>query len=658
VDDVDVWKGRWATAPGEIVLNVLPSSGGPDDMFAEGMEIEVPGGETLTVVGYAYSLSETAGAWVSPEQMESLDPTAVQMLYRFTDHETNADIRIAMDSLAIELPPDALIASQSYLTVKESIAAGPGSYLVFLIVFGVLGLVVAVLIVANVVSGAVVSGFRHIGILKSLGFTPRQVVGVYLLMVSVPAVIATAVGTVLGHLAAQPMLSQAFQGAGLGNVTVSPWVDLGALVGMPAIVIVAALAPALRAHRLSAIEAISAGSATHTGRGLRVQRRLSGTRLPRSISLGLGLPFTRPGRSALTMAAVALGVMTATFATGLVATVTDLEAVTDRSDYVEAVVETGHAEVGRTETGLDYAEVQDLLGNLSGTSNVNAALSMPLSAVGITQGVDVRFLRGDHSAMGFQDQLVEGRWLEQPGEAVVTSQLMRQSGVEVGDSLTLQLDEKQVEVTVIGAIIGTGYGGAYADWGDLAALAPDFEELEDRIRYEVQLAPGTSADEYAAAVTAADPALHTVTDDDASSYTLAITSLATVLALMLATVAALGVFNTVVLNTLERRRVLGMLKSIGMTPRQVVAMMVASMSVLGTVGGLLGLGLGILAHRQVLPLAADAAQVDIPDSLLQVWTAPVLGALAFAGLLIAVLGALIPARAAARLTIAEVLHTE
>ena len=56
-------------------------------------------------------------------------------------------------------------------------------------VFGWLGLAVAVLIVANVVSGAVVAGFRHIGVLKALGFTPAQVMAVYLTMVSVPAIV-------------------------------------------------------------------------------------------------------------------------------------------------------------------------------------------------------------------------------------------------------------------------------------------------------------------------------------------------------------------------------------------------------------------------------------------------------------------------------------
>ena len=67
----------------------------------------------------------------------------------------------------------------------------------------------------------------------------------------------------------------------------------------------------------------------------------------------------------------------------------------------------------------------------------------------------------------------------------------------------------------------------------------------------------------------------------------------TLLTLVLGMVAALGVFNTVVLNARERRRDLGMLKSIGMTPRQVTVMMVTSMGALGVVGGLVGVPLGI-----------------------------------------------------------------
>jgi putative ABC transport system permease protein len=53
-----------------------------------------------------------------------------------------------------------------------------------------------VLIVANVVSGAVVAGTRRIGVLKSIGFSPGQVVASYVIQVAVSAL----AGCVLGVL--------------------------------------------------------------------------------------------------------------------------------------------------------------------------------------------------------------------------------------------------------------------------------------------------------------------------------------------------------------------------------------------------------------------------------------------------------------------------
>ncbi|MFD7507066.1 hypothetical protein [Streptomyces sp. NPDC059850] len=82
---------------------------------------------------------------------------------------------------------------------------------------------------------------------------------------------------------------------------------------------------------------------------------------------------------------------------------------------------------------------------------------------------------------------------------------------------------------------------------------------------------------------------------------------------------------------------------------------VTSVAGLGAVGGLVGIPLGIAAHRL---LVDHVGVVAFPESLKDVWHAPQLAALALAGVVIAVLGALIPARSAARLTIAKVLHNE
>jgi putative ABC transport system permease protein len=101
-----------------------------------------------------------------------------------------------------------------------------------------------------------------------------------------------------------------------------------------------------------------------------------------------------------------------------------------------------------------------------------------------------------------------------------------------------------------------------------------------------------------------------------------------------------------------------MLKSIGMTPRQVTTMMVTSMAVLGLVAGLIGIPAGVAALRVVVPLMGEAAQVTFPAGMLDVYPLWLLTVLALAGIGIAALGAFLPARSAARLTIAEVLHNE
>src|SRR5690348_9661963 len=326
VDRLNLWQGRWATAPGEIVLNQLPN--GASLVTGLGAHISLINGPTLTVVGFAFTVSRSADAWVAPAQMAALHPTSLQMLYRFTGGTVSRAV----------LPAKGLEGTQSYLALRDAATAEALGFVTFLVVFGILGLAVAVLIVANVVSGAVVAGFRHIGVLKALGFTPGQVVAVYLTMVSVPAAIGCVVGIVLGNLLAKPLLTDAFSNFGAGSVGVAPWVDVLTLIGLPAVVALSALVPALRAGRLSAARAISAGSAQHAGRGLRVQRWLSGTRLPRSVSLGLGLPFARPGRSALTLAAVILGVTSVTFAIGLADSLTTYQDAAERFSAVQVQV--------------------------------------------------------------------------------------------------------------------------------------------------------------------------------------------------------------------------------------------------------------------------------------------------------------------------------
>ncbi|MFC6930033.1 FtsX-like permease family protein [Actinomadura yumaensis] len=144
--------------------------------------------------------------------------------------------------------------------------------------------------------------------------------------------------------------------------------------------------------------------------------------------------------------------------------------------------------------------------------------------------------------------------------------------------------------------------------------------------------------------------------DDATIVVL--DSLAALLTLMLVGVAGLGVLNSVVLDTRERVRDLGVCKAIGMAPRQTVAMVLGSVAGIGAVGGLIGLPAGVALHHRVLPLMGRGAGTGLTPRMIGVYDAPGLVLLGLGGVAIAVLGALLPATWAAGVRTATALRTE
>ncbi|MFG2874472.1 FtsX-like permease family protein [Streptomyces sp. NPDC048337] len=650
VDRIELLEGRWATGPGDIVV-AWPVQGSPGPELL-GTTLENPGSPKLTVVGFATSMSKSASAWVTPEQLDALHPSAAQMLYRFTDASTGARVDAGLAGATAGLPRESVTGVQTFFTLKKAYSALADSYLPFITFFGILGLLVSVVIVGNVVSGAVVSGYRHIGVLKALGFTPNQVVAVYLTMLCVPAVAGSVLGTVAGNALAGPFLKVAFTGIETGRTTVGevgPWVSAVCLLGVPALVLLTALVPALRAHRQPASEAISAGSSPRTGRGLRVQRLLGSTRLPRPISLGLGQPFARPGRTLLTMAAIILGVTTATLATGLTSTMVAFSSIGRGDGGPRVQVEAGGPGSDRIAPRLGDAQIEERLRSLPGAVGVRARAFSQANLVGQTQPVYADFYRGDNSL--YDMIIVKGRAPRGAGEVVAGPAFLTERGLRVGDRVTVELNARQVSATVVGQLIEGNARSLEGTWETLGQLDPDAHATE----YSVRLAPGSDAGAYAEAVEALDPGLRATAVHYTNVGTATVVTFSSVFTTLLTIVASLGVFNTVLLNTRERRRDLGMLKSIGMTPRQLVLMTVASVAGLGAVAGLIGIPLGMVAHRLVVD---HVGVVEFPAYMKDVWHVPQLAAMLLAGVAIAVLGALLPARSAARMTIASALHTE
>ena len=299
----------------------------------------------------------------------------------------------------------------------------------------------AVLIVANVVSGAVVAGTRRIGVLKSVGFSPAQVVAAYVLQVAIPAAAGAVAGVLAGNLLSVPLLSQTARVYGVGALAVPPWVDVAVPLAMLGLTVAAALPPALRAGRLSAVQAIATGRAPRAARGYGAHRLLGRAgRLPRPLTLGLAAPFARPARTLVTLVAVLLGGTAVTFAAGLATSLdrvaTDLSHA--RAEPVQVGLPGGDAVLQppgappMPSPAAQQRAVQAALRAQPGTLRYVAEADDGISVPGLPEQLSLVAFGGDASWTGYQ--LITGHWYHGNGQAVVNTGFLTDTGTQVGDS--------------------------------------------------------------------------------------------------------------------------------------------------------------------------------------------------------------------------------
>jgi putative ABC transport system permease protein len=668
VDDLTLKSGHWATGPGQIVW----ASSGSGLQLGIGSRVTVtgvPGSPKLTIVGIATSVTGTAQGWVTPSEIAALHtagaPELSQMLYRFSSAGTTAAINADTDAIEGALPHGSVVGAQSWLVARAQATSSFAPWVPFIVAFGLIGLVMSVLIVINVVSGAVAAGIRRIGVLKSLGFSPPQVVTAYALQVGIPATIGCVAGAVVGNLLAGPLLGQAAQVYGVGSLAMPFWVSVTVPLAMLGLVGGTAVAIALRAGRMSAVQAIATGRAPRPRHGYGAHRLLSRAHLlPRPVTIGLAGPFARPGRTLVTFAAVVFGVTAVIFGYGLSTSLNQVQGDLSRAASDQVTVALG----GRQ--GLDVINGQG-----SATQNVAAPGHTVTSALRAQPGTlhYVAEVEGEISVPGLSDQLsltgfdgnaswtgyamISGHWYSGPGQVDVNTAFLADTGTKVGQEYTLTSGGKQMMVQIAGEVF-TPNGGHPEMIGSTSTLSAVDQGLS-RTMYQVELAPGTDVGSYVNALQSALGPGYLVSVNDAGGAEIsAMLSLVAMLTLLIAVVAGFGVLNTVALQTRERAHDLGVFKAVGMTPRQTIAMVVSTVAGIGLLAGLIAIPAGVALHQYVLPVMGNAAQTGLPTAVIDVYHAPELLLLALSGLAIAVVGALAPAGWAARTRTAFALRTE
>ncbi len=190
------------------------------------------------------------------------------------------------------------------------------------------------------------------------------------------------------------------------------------------------------------------------------------------------------------------------------------------------------------------------------------------------------------------------RLLAEGDNVFISADAANKFNLDVGDTVALQTRRGERDFTIVAIVIDFGAGQTpnfTGSWGDLRR----YFGVNEVDSFAVKLAP----DADAAALTDAIEnriggsqhlSVQTKAEFEAKIQNLSAQafSLFDVLGLIGLAVAALGVINTMLMNVLERTRELGGLRSLGMTRRQIRRMILAEAAAIGLMGGLFGVLFG------------------------------------------------------------------
>ncbi len=535
------------------------------------------------------------------------------------DHDPEA-VAATLDALRSELAEIAPSVFYNDIAELRSPDEWPGKegfdrfVSLFWVIAGV-SLLSAVVLVATTMTTLVRDQTREIGIMKAVGGRGRAIARTFLttalLLGGVATFLGIAVGVVLANLLVG-FLGGRFVGVDPGWQVSPLAIGLSLAVGI-GVTALASLPALWRAARVPVREALeSAGIEARFGTG-RIDRVVARARfLPRSARLGLRNAARRKGRSLSTGALIAFAVGTVVAFGAVSITLVRVSEETER-------LEGGDIRVyGVTSSGdrlpLDE-RAQEVLRNVEG---VAAAQPFTVSHVA-ANGVDT-WAWGLPADTIYDHELVRGRWFdarEAAGRArvaVIGKALVNQTGLGVGDTVTVEDRSGLVRYEVIGIdnrMVNDGMGlfvpvdtllevNRYGDPSTFWVTATskdeaDIEELNGRI------VSALSREGYSVGTT-----LSHVQREAEREEARTIVAVIMALGLPLVVVGMIGLAGALTTNVLERRREIAILRSLGARSRQLRRIFRAEGLALAFLGWLGGIAVGYVLGRVVIHFIGNA----------------------------------------------------
>ncbi len=563
---------------------------------------------------------------------------------------------------------------------EHPLASTVNAILGILMALGILIVFLSSSLIANTLSALLNQHLRHIGVIKLVGGSRRQVFIMYLTLIMSFAVLALLIAVPLGGQGAYGLavfiaseLNFNILGYRIVPMALLIQVAVGILVPL-----VAGLAPVTNGSCITVLRALSGDLGGDENQAQAGQTRISwfdwamiratrflaarGIHFPRPFIISLRNTFRRRGRLILTLFTLTMG--GAIFIAVFNVRTTLHDYIGSIGKYFVADISLDFDEPYRLREIRQMAMQVDGVVGMEGWQFVSGELLDDSGEV--LENINIFGPPAD--SVLIDPLLVKGRWIRADDVrklALSEAAYKYFPNIEPGDHVTLKVNGREEDWEVIGIFKFVDREGvlAYAPYeyisqmNDLANQSYSFRLITKQHDRPYQDAKAEELDkffrEHGFNVRVAQAGRASLDTAVESLDTLVVFLL--IMAILTAIVGAMGLTGTMGMNVLERTREIGITRAIGADDRAVMQTVIAEGFVIGSISFVLAIILSIpftYLLSTIVSLAVFETPIDVVFTFMGygIWFALVL--------VLSVVASIVPARNAARLTIREVLAYE
>ncbi len=566
-------------------------------------------------------------------------------------------------------------------THKHPLADTVNAILGILMALGILIVFLSSSLIANTLSALLSQHLRHIGVIKLVGGRNKQVFMMYLTLIMAFGVLALLIAIPLGGQGAYGLAlfisgEMRFNLLGYRIVPMALMIQIAVGLLVP---LVAGLAPVISGSRITVLRALSGDLAgdenkPHTAQQDRVPwfdyMMIRATRIfaargihfPRPFIISLRNTFRRRGRLMLTLFTLTMG--GAIFIAVFNVRVTLHDYIGAIGSYFRADVTLDFDKAYRLREVEQFASQVDGVERVEGWQFIGTELLYPDGLV----AENINLLAPPAGSQLVNPIIASGRWIRADDVrklAISEAALEYYPDLKPGDHLLLKIKGREESWEVVGIFKFVGNEGilGYAPYeyvsqiANLANRSFSFRVVTTQHDRAYQDLMAEKLDhffrEQGFKVRKAESGLASLDTASESLDTLVVFLL--IMAILTAIVGAMGLTGTMGMNVLERTREIGIMRAIGADDRAVMRTVIGEGFVIGSISFVLAIILSIpftYLLSTIVSLAVFETPIDVVFTFLgyAIWFGLVL--------LLSVIGSILPARSAARLTIREVLAYE